>query len=55
MCNLYSYTKPQHAARKLARMERDIAGNIPPLPTIFPNSRVAVVRMGFCRAPAIVV
>ena len=30
MCNLYSYTKPQDAARKLARVERDIAGNILP-------------------------
>ena len=28
MCNLYCYTKPQDAARKLARIELDIAGKI---------------------------
>jgi putative SOS response-associated peptidase YedK len=44
MCNLYSYTKPQDAARKLARVERDIAGNIPPLPGIFPDQMAPVVR-----------
>lgn len=44
MCNLYSYTKPQDAARKLAKVARDITGNMPPLPAIFPNSRAPVVR-----------
>ena len=44
MCNLYSYTKPQDAARKLARIERDIAGNMPPLPAIFPDKLAPVVR-----------
>ena len=29
MCNLYSYTKPQDAALKLARVTRDITGNMP--------------------------
>jgi putative SOS response-associated peptidase YedK len=44
MCNLYSYTKPKDATRKLARVERDIAGNMPPLPAIFPNRMAPVVR-----------
>jgi hypothetical protein len=35
MYNLCSYTKPQDAARKLARVERDLAGNMPPLPPYF--------------------
>ena len=37
MCNLYSFTKPQDAARKLARVARDITGSMPFLPAIFPN------------------
>lgn len=41
--NLYSYTKRQDAARKLARVERDIASNIPPLPGIFPDSMAPTV------------
>lgn len=44
MCNLYSYTKPQDVARKFARVERDISGNIPPLPGIFPNMKAPVIR-----------
>jgi putative SOS response-associated peptidase YedK len=44
MCNLYSYTKPQDAARKLARVARDITGNMPPLPAIFPDQMAPVVR-----------
>jgi hypothetical protein len=37
MCDLYSCTRPQDAARKLARVERDLAGNMPPLPPYFPR------------------
>jgi hypothetical protein len=44
MCNLYSYTKPQDAARKLAHVERDIVGNMPLLPAIFPDKLAPVVR-----------
>jgi putative SOS response-associated peptidase YedK len=44
MCNLYSFTKPQDAARKLAGVARDITGNMPPLPAIFPNSSAPVIR-----------
>ena len=37
MCKLYRYTKPLDAARRLARLARDLTGNLPPLPVIFPN------------------
>jgi hypothetical protein len=30
MCNLYGYIKPPDAARKLARVARDIAGSLSP-------------------------
>jgi len=46
MCDLYSYTKPRDAARKLANVERDIAGDMPPLPAILPGGRAPVVRTG---------
>jgi len=44
MSNLYSYNKPQDAARKQARVERDIAVNTPPLPAMVPSARAPVVR-----------
>jgi hypothetical protein len=37
MCNLYSMTKGQAAIRAIARAMRAIAGNLPPLPAIFPT------------------
>jgi hypothetical protein len=37
MCNLYSVTSTQAAIRQLARAMRDIAGNVPSLPAIFPD------------------
>ena len=40
MCNLYCYAKSQYAARAPARVERDIAGNIPRLMGIFGNVRL---------------
>jgi putative SOS response-associated peptidase YedK len=45
MCKFYSYTMPQGAARELARVARDIAGNIPPPPAVFPNMKAPVVRI----------
>ena len=36
MCNLYSYTKPQDAARKLAQVERDIGDDNPTPPSGHP-------------------
>ena len=37
MCNLYSMTKGQQAIREFTRATRDTAGNLPPLPGIFPD------------------
>lgn len=46
MCNLYSLTKGQAAIRALARVLRDEAGNLPPLPGIFPDYAAPIVRTG---------
>jgi putative SOS response-associated peptidase YedK len=45
MCNLYSLTTNQEAMRRLFRAERDRAGNLPPLPGIFPDYMAPVVRI----------
>jgi hypothetical protein len=37
MCNLYSITKNQAAIRDLFRVTRDTAGNLPPMPGVFPD------------------
>ena len=44
MCNLYSVTKSQQAIRDLVKAIRDLTGNMPSLPAIFPNGRAPVVR-----------
>src|SRR6478736_1008870 len=44
MCNLYSYTKGQVAIRELARAIHDRTGNLPPLPSIFPDYSAPIVR-----------
>ena len=44
MCNLYSLTKGQAAIRELARAMIDHAGNLPPLPGIFPDYGAPIVR-----------
>ena len=44
MCNLYSLTKSQAAIREWTRAMR--AGNLPPLPGIFPDMMAPVVRTG---------
>ncbi len=46
MCNLYSITKGQAAIRELARAMVDRAGNLPPLPGIFPDYGAPIVREG---------
>jgi putative SOS response-associated peptidase YedK len=46
MCNLYSYTRAQAEAIATARALRDLAGNLPPLPAIFPDNFAPVVRTG---------
>ena len=44
MCNLYSMTKNQDAIRRLLRIDRDLTGNLPPLPGIFPDYPAPIVR-----------
>ena len=44
MCNLYSITKGQAAIIAFTRAMRDKAGNLPPLPGIFPDYMAPVVR-----------
>ncbi len=45
MCNLYSVTKGQSAIRDLFRAANDRAGNLPPLPAIFPDQHAPIVRV----------
>jgi putative SOS response-associated peptidase YedK len=45
MCNLYSITTNQAAIRNLFKATRDNTGNLPPLPSIFPDNLAPVVRM----------
>jgi putative SOS response-associated peptidase YedK len=45
MCNLYSVTKGQQAIRDLFAVKHDRAGNLPPLPAIFPDQMAPIVRM----------
>ena len=44
MCNLYSLSKGQQAIRDLAGAMRDAAGNLPPLPGVFPDYSAPIVR-----------
>jgi putative SOS response-associated peptidase YedK len=44
MCNLYSITKNQDAIRRLFRVTRDSAGNLSPMPGVFPDYPAPVVR-----------
>jgi putative SOS response-associated peptidase YedK len=44
MCNLYSLATSQAAIRELARAMRDLTGNLPPLPGIFPDYPAPIVR-----------
>src|SRR5580658_7885526 len=44
MCNLYSLTKGQQAIRDLAGAMRDITGNLPLFPGIFPDYAAPIVR-----------
>jgi putative SOS response-associated peptidase YedK len=45
MCNLYSITTNQAAIRALFKVVKDRAGNLPPLPAIFPDGVAPVVRV----------
>jgi len=44
MCNLYSITRSQDAIRRLFRVTRDSAGNLPPMPSVFPDGVAPVIR-----------
>jgi putative SOS response-associated peptidase YedK len=44
VCNLYSITKGQQAIRDFAGAMRDNAGNMPPLPGVFPDYAAPIVR-----------
>jgi len=44
MCNLYSVTKSQQVIRDLVKAIRDLTGNMPSLPAVFPNRMAPVVR-----------
>lgn len=46
MCNLYSMTRNQEAIRRLFRVNRDMTGNLPMLPAIYPDTLAPVVRTG---------
>ena len=46
MCNLYSITKGQQAIRELTGAMIDRAGNLPPLPGVFPDYAAPIVRHG---------
>lgn len=46
MCNLYSQAKGQAAIREAARAMRDLAGNLPAMPGIFPDYEAPIVRTG---------
>jgi putative SOS response-associated peptidase YedK len=46
MCNLYSVTTNQAAIIAATRTMRDDAGNLPPLPAIFPDYSAPIVRTG---------
>ncbi|MBE7220344.1 MAG: SOS response-associated peptidase [Caulobacteraceae bacterium] len=45
MCNLYSITRSQEAMRRLFAIDEDLAGNLPPLPDVFPDQMAPVVHV----------
>ncbi len=46
MCNLYSLNRPQDEIRRWFDVSHDSAGNLPPLPGIFPDQMAPVVLAG---------
>lgn len=44
MCNLYSITKGQAAILALTRAMRDVSGNVPSMPAVFPDYTAPIVR-----------
>jgi putative SOS response-associated peptidase YedK len=45
MCNLYSITKSQDAVRRWFGTARDMTGNLPPLPDVYPDSLAPIIRI----------
>ena len=45
MCNLYSVHTTQAMIRRAFNIARDNAGNMPPLPGVFPDQMAPVVRV----------
>ena len=45
MCNLYSVTTNQEAIRRLFRVDRDLTGNLPWLPGVFPDYSAPVIHL----------
>ncbi len=54
LCDLYSRTTNQQAIRNLAKAMRDVPGNLPSLPGIFPDQLAPVARTGTGRPREIV-
>lgn len=46
MCNLYALTRAPDEIRRAFGIVRDVTGNLPPLPSIFPDQLAPVVRTG---------
>jgi putative SOS response-associated peptidase YedK len=44
MCNLYSITKNQDAMRRLFGVDRDLTGNLPSMPAVFPDYTAPIIR-----------
>src|SRR5450432_2233608 len=44
MCNLYSLTKGQQAIREMTQAMRDVTGNLPLFPGVFPDYAAPIVR-----------
>ena len=47
MCNLYSQTSNQQAIIQLTLALRDLTGNLPSMPGVFPDYAAPIVRTGF--------
>lgn len=45
ICNLYSITKSQDAVRAWFGVRHDRAGNLPPMPGVFPDYPAPIVRV----------
>ena len=44
MCNHYSIIRSQEAMRRLFAITRDLMGNLPPIPGVFPDTMAPIVR-----------